>query len=430
MPPGVSLVTGTGLLLVAVVAALVVIRCYPLPLRLALRLAGPRRGAAGYLGLARAARSSSAALLPALALILAMALAGFGGMVQSTVTSARIAESWRQVGADATVSTGDLQPLTRAAATRLARTPGARHGLALSAEDSRLTVNGHQIEATAIDTDPGPYAQLSGDTPDGTFAPSLLAPRAGPIPVLVSPGLAGLTGRTGLLSTSVDRPLTVQVVGVLPATPAVTSGSFLVIPSWAANRGSYGPWPLNKALLTGSGLDAAALRATVHGLVPHGKLTLRSAVLTRPALASPMARAAQKLFVLCLAAAALLAIAAIVLGFSLAAASRRQLLLTLTALGLPRRQARAVVLLEALPLLIVAVAGGLLAAAALPTAIGSALNLAIFVGSGGAQSVQLGVLPLALAAGGTALLVILTALGQTGVAMRGSVTTALRKGED
>ena len=58
------------------------------------------------------------------------------------------------------------------------------------------------------------------------------------------------------------------------------------------------------------------------------------------------------------------------------------------------------------------------------------LNLAVFIGSGRAQSVQLGLLPQALAAGGTALLVILTAVGQTGAAMRGSVATALRKGED
>jgi putative ABC transport system permease protein len=427
---GVNLITGTGPLLVAVVAALIVIRCYPLPLRVALRLAGPRRGAAGYLGLARAARSSATALLPALALILAMSLAGFGGMVQTTVTNARLAASWRQVGADATVSVGDLHPITKAAAARLARTPGARHVVTLSAEEGTLAVGGHEIETTAVDTDPVAYAQLSGDTPGGSFAPSLLAPQAGPIPVLVSAGLAGLAGQTGRISTGVDRPLTVRIAGVLPSTPAVTSGNFLVIPSWAANRGSYGPWPLNKTLLTGSGLDAAALKATARRSLPFAALGFRSAVLNRGALASPLGRAAQQLFVLCLAGAALLAVAAIILGFALAAGSRRQLLLTLTALGLPRRQARRVVLLEALPLLIVAVAGGLLAAAALPMAVGSALNLTIFIGSGGAQSVQLGLLPLALAAGGTALLVILTAVGQTGAAMRGSVASALRKGED
>ena len=427
---GVNLLTGTGPLLVAVVAALIVIRCYPLPLRLALRLAGPRRGAAGYLGLARAARSSSTALLPALALILAMSLAGFGGMVQSTVTSARIAASWRQVGADAIVSVGDTHPISKAAAARLARTPGARHAVTLSAEDGTLAVGGHELETTAIDTGPAAYSQLSGDTPAGSFAPSLLAPQAGPIPVLVSPGLAGLAGRTGQLRTSVDRPLTVRIAGVLPSTPAVTGGAFLIIPSWAANRGTYGPWPVNRTLLTGTGLDAAALRATVHQALPFAALRLRSAVLARGALASPLSKSARQLFLLSLAGAALLAVVAIILGFALAAGSRRQLLLTLSALGLPRRQARTVVLLESLPLLIVAVAGGLLAALALPAAVGSALDLAIFIGSGGAQPVHLGVIPLALAAGGTALLVILTAVGQTGAAMRGSVVSALRKGED
>jgi putative ABC transport system permease protein len=427
---GVNLLTGTGPLLVAVVAALIVIRCYPLPLRLALRLAGPRRGAAGYLGLARAARSSSTALLPALALILAMSLAGFGGMVQSTVTSARVAASWRQVGADARISVGDIHPVSQAATARLARIPGARHVITLSAEDGTLAVSGHEIETTTVDTDPSAYSQLSGDTPAGSFAPSLIGPQPGPIPVLASPGLAGLVGQTGRLSTGVDRPLTVRIAGVLPSTPAVTSGNFLIIGSWAANRGSFGPWPLNRTLLTGPGLDTAALRAAVHQAIPFGLLRLRSAILARGALASPLGTSARQLFVLSLAGAALLAVVAIILGFALAAGSRRQLLLTLTALGLPRRQARTVVLMESLPLLIVALAGGLLAAVALPAAIGSAVNLTIFIGSGGAQSVQLGVLPLALAAGGTALLVILTAVGQTGAAMRGSVATALRKGED
>jgi hypothetical protein len=86
--------------------------------------------------------------------------------------------------------------------------------------------------------------------------------------------------------------------------------------------------------------------------------------------------------------------------------------------------------LEALPLLVVAVAGGLLAALALPVAVGPALNLAVFVGSGPAVTVRPGLLPLAVAAGGTAVLVIVTALGQSAAAMRGSIGQELRKGED
>ena len=430
---GVNLVTGTGPLLVALLAALVAIRCYPAPLRLLLRFSAHRRGAAGYLGLARAARSASTALLPALALILAMALAGFGGMVASTVSSARVAGSWRQVGADASVTVADIHPITAAAAARLARVAGTRHAVTVSDESGRLLIAGRVVNTTAVDTAPVPYAALSADTPFGSFAPSLLADRGraatAAIPVLVSPDMASLAGRTGTLSTNVDQPLLVRVAGVLPATPAVPAGSFMVVPAWAANRNA-GPWPVNEALLTGAQLDPAALRSVVHSAVPGGTLTLRAAVLRQDVAASPLASAATQIFALCLAAAALLAVAAVVLGLALSADSRKGLLVTLTTLGLRSRQARAVALLEALPLLVVAVAGGLLAALALPVAVGPAVNLAVFIGSGPAVTVQPALLPLAVAAGGTAVLVIVTALGQSAAAMRGSIGQALRKGAD
>jgi putative ABC transport system permease protein len=430
---GVNLVTGAGPLLVALLAALVAIRCYPPPLRLLLGLTTHRRGAAIYLGLARAARSASTALLPALALILAMALAGFGGMVASTVDSARVASSWRQVGADASVTVADIHPITGVAAGKLARATGVQHAVTVSNEAGRLLISGRVVNTTAVNASPVPYAALSAATPLGSFAPSLLADRGQPasaaIPVLVSPDLAHLSGKTGTLQTEVDRPLRVRVVGVLPATPAVPAGSFMLIPAWAANRDD-GPWPVNKALLTGSGLDPAALQALVHHTVPGGTLTLRADVLRGDVAASPLASGATRIFELCLAAAALLAVAAVVLGFALSADSRKRLLVTLTTLGLRSRQARTVAVLEALPLLVVAVAGGLLAALALPVAVGPALNLAIFVGSGPAVTVRPGLLPLAAAAVGTAVLVIVTALGQSAAAMRGSIGQELRKGED
>ena len=68
--------------------------------------------------------------------------------------------------------------------------------------------------------------------------------------MLVSPDMASLAGHTGTLDTEVDRPLRIRVAGVLPATPAVPTGSFMVVPAWAANRAD-GPWPVNQALLTG-----------------------------------------------------------------------------------------------------------------------------------------------------------------------------------
>jgi putative ABC transport system permease protein len=430
---GVNLLTGAGPQLVALLAALVAIRCYPVPLRLLLRFTAHRRGAAVYLGLARAARSASTALLPALALILAMALAAFGGMVVSTVSSARVAGSWRQVGADASVIVADIHPISAVAASQLAQVPGTRHAVTVSSQPGRLLIDGRVVNTTAVNAAPVPYAALSADTPLGSFAPALLADRGQPgaaIPVLVSPDMASLAGHTGTLDTDVDQPLRVRVAGVLPATPAVPTGSFMVVPAWAANRAD-GPWPVNQALLTGPGLSETALRAIVHRSIPGGRLTLRAAVLRQDIAASPLAGAATQIFALCLAAAALLAGAAVVLGFALSADSRKRLLVTLTTLGVRSRQAKTVAVLEALPLLVVAVAGGLLAALALPLAVGPALNLAVFIGAGGpAVTVQPDLLPLAIAAAGTAVLVIVTAIVQSAAAMRGSIGQELRKGED
>jgi hypothetical protein len=107
-----------------------------------------------------------------------------------------------------------------------------------------------------------------------------------------------------------------------------------------------------------------------------------------------------------------------VLGMVLSAGSRRRMLTTLTALGLRGRQLRAVAVLESLPLLIVSVAGGLLAAAALPAAVGPALSLAVFVGPGPPVPVQLALLPLLAAAAGTAVVVLVIALGQSSAAAR------------
>jgi putative ABC transport system permease protein len=205
---GLDLLTGLGPQLVALLAALLVLRIYPVPLRLLLRLAARRRGAAVYLGLARAARAAPAALLPALALILAMALAGFGGMVLSSVTAARAAAAWRQTGADAVLTGGDLHPIPAAASRQLAAASGVRHAVTVSTESSEVADGGRTVNTTAVSAPLAAYAAVSSAAPFGSFAPSVLSQdHGGAIPVLVSPDLARLSGHISVLTTGVDRPL-------------------------------------------------------------------------------------------------------------------------------------------------------------------------------------------------------------------------------
>ncbi|MFD5641318.1 ABC transporter permease, partial [Streptomyces anulatus] len=70
---GTDLLVSAAPVLVALIAALVLVRLYPLPLRLATRPVARLRGAIGFLSLARAGRSSAGGALPLLALRLALA---------------------------------------------------------------------------------------------------------------------------------------------------------------------------------------------------------------------------------------------------------------------------------------------------------------------------------------------------------------------
>ncbi len=97
------LVSGAPVL-VALIAALVLVRLYPLPLRLAARPMARLRGAIGFLSLARAGRSSAGGAPPLLALLLALATAAFGGSVIAGIGDARDDTALTAVGADARVS--------------------------------------------------------------------------------------------------------------------------------------------------------------------------------------------------------------------------------------------------------------------------------------------------------------------------------------
>jgi hypothetical protein len=297
----------------------------------------------------------------------------------------------------------------------------------VSTESSQVAGGGRTVNTTAVSAPLAAYAAVSSAAPFGSFAPSVLAQdHGGAIPVLVSPDLARLSGHISVLTTGVDRPLRIRVAGVLSSTPAVPTGSFVIVPQTLASRDD-GPWPLNKVLLSGGPLDSAALHAIAARTAPHASLRLRATVLRQSIRGQPLARASQQVFLLGLAAAAVLAAAGVALGITLSAASRRSELATLAALGVRGRQARLVVALDLLPLLIVSVAGGLLSALALPAAVGPAVNLAVFVGAGQPVPVQPGLLPLLIAAAGAAVLVLLTAAGESAVSGR-HLGRALREG--
>ncbi|MFG2328697.1 ABC transporter permease [Streptomyces sp. NPDC048604] len=361
--------------LVALIAALLLVRLYPLPLRWAARPAARLRGAVGYLSLARAGRSSANGALPLLALLVALTTAAFGGSVLAGVADARDRAALLTTGADARISspTGTA-PLPAGLDRAVRGSAGVRDALpvhlaygvpltpdvrtAQNASDTRLDDAAGPKYATVLGVDPGPYARLARETGTGAFPAGLLG---GPgadrvVPVIASPAVARRLGREPYEIPSYAGQFTVRVVAVLDRTPAVTETDFLLIDRAAMPRVT--PTALLVTARPG-GLDGPALRTLVRERAKGFTVRLRQE--QRDAYVdSPMQTGAERVYATAIGAGAGYAGLAVLLSLVRTAPERVTLLARLRTMGLTRRQGRRLLGLEALPQALLAAVGGTL----------------------------------------------------------------------
>ncbi|MGV9989928.1 FtsX-like permease family protein [Streptomyces sp. NPDC003374] len=341
--------------LVGVIAALVLVRLYPLPLRWLARPAARLRGAVGHLSLARAGRTSASAVLPLLALLTALTTAAFGGSVLAGITAARDQAALLAVGADARVEGGG--PLPDALPGRVLRTPGAGSVTALGVDHQAKAGDGPGSVSLAGVT-PSSYAALARHTGLGPFDAELLRRPAGghgaPLPALASPPVARAHGtRPFRVSTADGTTLTVRIAVVRDRTPAVTGENFLVVD----RAGLTGTAARTTVLLvTGDRLDAGALREAAGRSVP---VRLRSEERAQY-VDSPLQSGAERIYTVAVAAGAGYAVLALLLALLRAAPERAALLARLRTMGLTRAQGRRLLVLESLPQALLAAAGGAL----------------------------------------------------------------------
>ena len=390
---GLDLYTSLAPVLVAVPAVLLAMRLSPLAVRGLLRLSTRRAGPVRFLGLAQAARAPAATILPLFAVVLALTLAAFTGMLRDAVSRGETAASWRATGADAVVNAELTSTAISPAAQRAAAAvPGVQH--ATASQVTRWALPGHG-QLTVVAVDPASYPALLAGTPWPPLRRSqldvLTAPRpsAGqPVPVLASPAAAAaLRGSSGRLSaipgTITPGPLTVRVAGLIPGTPALPDGgAFVMLPLRAApGSTATAAAPANLLLLGGGGIDGPALRTVARRLVPGAAVTLRSDVLASLA-GAPLQHGAYVMFAVVLAAAAAFGLAALLADLALGAADRHQTLARLATMGVDAGQARRLVLVEKAPALLAAAVAGTACALVLPVLTAQALNLSVFTGAG------------------------------------------------
>jgi putative ABC transport system permease protein len=432
-------------LLVTAAASIAIARLYPLPVRALLPLATRRRGPVGFLGLARAGRAAPATILPALALVLTLTMAGFGWMMARSATSGQVTTSWQQTGADAVVTVGGNNVITTADQAAVNAVPGVRHTALiyttaastefaptlLPAGDSGTDLS-LGFNVGLLVADPGQYAAVAASTPWPDFPAAALARRSGPVPVLISrPAASHDDGRafTGSHQTlELDGiAMPVVVAGAIAATPGFpTGGSFVVLPQWAVGR-----FPsiagMSTLLADGPTLPGAKLASVAARRLPGAQVVLRSQVLHQ--LRTTATEYAIRLFVISIWAAAALSVVALIFGLAATARGRRQLRSRMAALGMSTRQAGALALTDTIPLLVVAALGTVAAGEALVLISEHVVNLAPLTGSGGAVGVTLTVPALLIPAAA----VIILAIGAMAIehwrATRAESATALRTEE-
>ncbi|WP_405818298.1 ABC transporter permease [Streptomyces sp. NBC_01390] len=348
-------------LLTGVVAALLLARLHPLPLRALSGATTRMRGAVIPLSLAQVARAPGFAVLPLLALLTALTTAAFGGSVLAGVTAARDRAALLAVGADGRVETPTGE-LPRAMPDRVRRLPGVRDMTEASLINEARPQEGSQPVPLA-GVDPGAYAQLSHRTGLGSFDAASLRPEGAgaaggadrPLPALASPGVAEEYG-TGPYPVLLPdgSSVTVRIVLVRERTPAVVGDDFLVVDR-AGLPGSVAR--TTTLLLTGDALNGRALRSAAEGTTATVRLRAEERALH---VDSPLQSGAERVFGVAVAASAGYAVLALLLTVLRTAPERGALLARLRTMGMSRSQGRRLLILTALPQAFLATAGGLL----------------------------------------------------------------------
>lgn len=346
--------------LIGCIAALVLVRLYPLPLRLLTRPFARRRGTLGFLSMASAGRASAAHVLPLLGLLLALTTAAFGGSVLAGVHDARDRTALLTVGADVRVERTD-GPLPASLAADLRKASGVREVSAVHIDWNLTLPDGSSVPLVAVE--PETYARLTATTGLGRLTKmDLTAARpadSAPLPAVASPDVARRLGTAAHSFRTPSGSFTAKVGPIRATTPALpTQGSFLLI-----DRAGLPKAKDTMLLATGGDItrNTIAAASTAAG-AKAGAVKVRVRADERAALtSSPLQSGAENVYLAAVAAAAGYAALAVLLSLLQSAPRRRTLLGRLRTMGLSARQGRGLLALEALPQALLAAVGGVLA---------------------------------------------------------------------
>jgi putative ABC transport system permease protein len=424
---GVDLLLAAAPLLLAATITIIVLRVYRLPL--ALGVAAGRRsiGALGLLAAVRAQRSI--AVLPLLALTLAVALAVGGGLLASTVSAGQETASWQRIGADVRVRAA----VTPAQVSAIASSPGVIGATAIRSEDGlQFRLTGGTNFASLVAVNPG-FAGFVRQLPGGASAAGIAAlqklakpvPASRALPVVVGPDFAAQISSENVGVYVGLKFIPIQVVGVTDYSPSGFLGSpFVFVDRSALSARLDKAVSTDIVLVNGPGASAAAKTLGASRADTHTRAAWLSAQ-RHLALVSGVDQS----ITLATLATALLAILALVVTVLSGARERGRSLALIRTLGLPARLGWWLALAELAPVLIAALVGGVIAGVGIVLLLEPAMGLRELAGGLGDPTPTVSLALIAGLAGTVVGLLLLAVLVEIAVRRRDRLSDVLRVGE-
>jgi putative ABC transport system permease protein len=369
---GTDLLVAAAPLLLAAAACVLVLRLYPLPLRLLAGMFRRRRGAVGFVGSARALRDPVVGIAPVLAVVAGVSVAVFSAVTLSTLSQGTNQAALTDLGAPMRVTGVGV---TAAQYDRIQRVPGVTAAARTMLVGSMAIQVGDQPTRPAADVylaDTAALARVQLEVPGAVRIP--VGMTGGPTPgAVVSTGLAGPGTE---LRMGPAHPTVMGTAGGLPGLGR--SPDFVLLDSSVT---AYGPFRPDAVLIAiAPGADTASVRTALTAILgPDVQIRLAddaAAALRTGAIVTGMRVA----LIASLAAAGIAAVAALLLTMVLTTAARARLLAILRILGLSMRQRRWLVVWEQTPAAVMALVVGSALGLGLSALVRTAVDLTPFTG--------------------------------------------------
>ena len=270
---GVDPLVAAAPLLVSLALTLLAVRAYPWIALAVERALAPRRDLVPFLGAARATRDPAGGPVPAVALVLAVAVAATSAVLYSTVSGGVVREAWRATGADLRIS-GPI--LDGPAAEQIAALDGVEVVVPVGeVGDGVLQGEGAFPRAEIYTVDAAALATAQADVAGAPETLGELARATGfgeaddVLPVILTRAAAGpgiSPGSTGITLATQEGTVSVRVIDVVDELPGLPAGRALVLADTDRLAAATGDTTYPRLALVGltDDADRSAVRAERH----------------------------------------------------------------------------------------------------------------------------------------------------------------------